>query len=369
MGEPGVVAFACAWWHPRRTTWSYTAAALRAGFDSTGSRIVDVEAQGPIWQKAAIAAAHLARPGSAWQYSAIECRRRDRAIARQVAKLRPDAVVGIADADFISPVPTYLYQDMSVSLGVAYARGNGGEHVNLLPASPGRLDRLASSGEERLRRATGVFAMSRWLADDLIDRCGVAPGRVLVTHAGLNSVPTRFRDLTRPVDGRLVFVGVDFHRKGGDAVVEAVGQLREAGHEVRLTVIGPRRWPLPGPPPPGVDFRGSLPSNEVAHLLADHDVFVMPSRFEAYGIAFVEALAAGLPCVARRACAMPELVEDGHTGRLVAEANAEEVADAVLEILGNQRYHETVAEDRPRLLERHDWSAVAGRMVERIGND
>ena len=177
--------------------------------------------------------------------------------------------------------------------------------------------------------------MSRWSARTLVDSRVCRPERyTLSIGISAGRVPKR-QSRRRPVNGqgehkprlqlrervaprrRLLFVGwgtdvSDFYRKGGDLVVAALALLRR-DHDPRitLTVVGPETWPLPGSPPDGVRFLGSLPAHEVAPLYDSHDLFVMPSRMEAFGIVFTEAVARGLPCVARDAYAMPEIVTPG----------------------------------------------------------
>jgi glycosyltransferase involved in cell wall biosynthesis len=94
----------------------------------------------------------------------------------------------------------------------------------------------------------------------------------------------------------------------------------------------------------------------------------MPSRFEAYGIALVEALVAGLPSVTRAAFAMAEIVEDGVTGALVDSDEPDELAEAVGRVLHDGDSYRRVAERRPELLARHSWPAVASTMVEHMAS-
>jgi len=208
--------------------------------------------------------------------------------------------------------------------------------------------------------------MSRWYADLLVERYGVDGDRVWVQPAGMNNPPVARRDPRQAPAGRILFVGTEFERKGGDLVVEAIRRLRSAVGDVVLTVAGPDRWPLPGSPPAWVDFKGLLSPAAVSTLLPTHDVFAMPSRFEPFGIAFVEALAAGLPCVARRGFAMPEIVEDGVTGALVVSDDPDELASAIAGLLNDPAVYDRVAAALPSLLARHDWDAVGAAMLDRI---
>lgn len=361
MTDELVIGFACTWWHPRAATWSYVAPRLRDGM-APHATIVDIETQRSLAVRAVEAGVSRVtrRP---WQYSAFERSMVDRRARAGVKRLRPNAVIEIADVDTPLSVPNFPYQDMSFALGVACQSTDVGRYVNLLPASPKRLDQLVKRSIDRMNRASGFFAMSQWIADDVIAR-GMPKDRVSVVHAGLNIAPTAIRDPHAAVQGRVLFVGLDFIRKGGDAVLAACELLRRQGDDVQLTVVGPSEWPLPEPPPSWVDFRGRVSAGDLGPLMAAHDLFVMPSRFEAYGIALLDAQAAGLPCIANNAFAMPELVQHGRTGLLVDEVAEGPIAEAIRAILNEPAYLVRVSDARAELLDRHDWSHVARRMVE-----
>ncbi len=357
------LGYACAWWHPREPTWSYSATRLRAALEAH-AEVVDIEAQRSILGKAVLLGLYMPRPGTPWQYSSLERRLMDRAVRRGVNRSRPDALLAIGDVDTPTEVPTFLYQDVNIALDTKLIEKHGPEASNMLPTSPELRRRLGAERLDRARAAAGVFAMSRWYADYLVAE-GVDPERVVVAPAGMNNPPTAVRNAAARPTGRVLFVGRDFHRKGGDLVVEAVRLLREGGLDARLTVVGPEHWPA-GAIPDFVDFRGPLGATEVAAVYAEHDVFAMPSRVEGFGIVFSEALAAGLPCVARRAFAMPELVEDGVTGALVDDDDPEALAAAIGGVLADPDIYRRVAERRDDVLRRYDWSTVAADMVAAI---
>ena len=72
---------------------------------------------------------------------------------------------------------------------------------------------------------------------------------------------------------------------------------------------------------------------ELAPVFAGWDVFALPSLEEGFGIAALEAMAAGLPVVATAVGGVPELVEDGRTGWLVPPANPDALADRLRDLL------------------------------------
>jgi glycosyltransferase involved in cell wall biosynthesis len=74
----------------------------------------------------------------------------------------------------------------------------------------------------------------------------------------------------------------------------------------------------------------------VAPLLANADLFLLPSESESFGLSALEALACGVPVVASRAGGLPEVVRDGVTGVLREVGDVEGMADAARAILENR---------------------------------
>jgi glycosyltransferase involved in cell wall biosynthesis len=126
---------------------------------------------------------------------------------------------------------------------------------------------------------------------------------------------------------RLLFVGNDFRRKGGFELLAAVARLKGP---VEVDVVCAESEGLPPFPAGWRHHRGILPlSADLIALYQRADVFVLPSRSECYGHAIAEALACGLPIVACATGAVPEMVRDGVTGRLVAPESPAELATAL----------------------------------------
>ncbi len=189
--------------------------------------------------------------------------------------------------------------------------------------------------------ATTCKSVSCWLpasayvADTLVQRYGVDPGRTFVTRCPQESVAaTSTRATGTPSGGRprLLFVGNDFLRKGGAVLAQAYREyLRD---ECELVVVSN-------------DPAAELIQREGAQLVSglrdpaavrpyyqSADLFVFPSEFETYGYVLCESLAQGLPFVATTLPSTTELVAESGGGRLVRHgATARELADAILDIV------------------------------------
>ncbi len=91
-----------------------------------------------------------------------------------------------------------------------------------------------------------------------------------------------------------------------------------------------------------VDFVGE--QHDVAGWLAAADILLLPSQTEAFGMAALEAMATGLAVVASHAGGLPEVVEDGVTGRLLPVGDLHAMTDAILELLKNPDLADALAE-------------------------
>ncbi|RHW23507.1 glycosyltransferase [Nocardioides immobilis] len=363
------VAYACAWWRPVATTWSGSSAGMMRALDARPD--VDlrrVDAQHGIGASTGMAVLGRLRGYGNWKSSSPSRQLTDARVRRRVDSLDVDAVVGVGDVETLAGPPTFFYQDANLSVLRAH-RDVLEEHAPALVRFPsGRLDQLVAEQRAAYAAAAGVLSFSQWFADWLVEHDGVPRDRVHVVGGGLHGPPAQRALETRGPGGKSVlFVGREFVRKGGDLVVAAVEQLRASGSgDFTLTVVGPPKWPLPGPVPEWVDFRGEVPAGEVRQMWADHDIFAMPTWYEPYGLVFLEARAAGVPALGRAAYCMPELVPDS-AGKLIApEGGVDAVAEQLLAISEDCGLFVSAAEESDAVRAGRTWEAVADRVVRSI---
>lgn len=357
------LGYACMWGRDRQRTWSGTPWALLQALRHQ-TDVVDLGVDLPDVVRASLKGTHLRRAGgswvSAWRQSAALDRLMSRRLATSVRREAPDTVLQVHDLARVE-VPYLIYQDLSYDAFLEVVDVHPDLQMPWL--SPRRLQGRRARQMELYEGAGRVVAMSQWLADHLVGVTGLDPERVAVVRAGTNAPVSPSAPRTLP-GRRLLFVGRAFARKGGDLVVAAFERLRSQ-HDptLSLTIAGPAHWPLRGPLPAGVTFLGDVDHATVLRLYLEHDVFVMPSRFEAFGIVFGEALVAGVPCVARDAYAMPELVRDGLDGRLIRGENVDGLAEAILAVLDDEPLRARVAAGRHDAARRFSWDRAATEMV------
>lgn len=146
--------------------------------------------------------------------------------------------------------------------------------------------------------------------------------------------------------------------------MEAFRLLRERRPEVELFIAGPEHLQLSDA---GIHLLGNLPYHDLPKYLNACDVFCMPSKFEAYGLVFPEALTFGLTCIGRDAYEMPYFIEDGETGYLLHSETKEELADLMDKALDNRQMAANVRERREFYLQEYSWDTVAQRIHDVIG--
>jgi glycosyltransferase involved in cell wall biosynthesis len=138
--------------------------------------------------------------------------------------------------------------------------------------------------------------------------------------------------LRRPVRAGPValWMGQTEHRKGLDVALSALRRARRRCPDLRLIVAGVR----PGPPTPGVEWRGVLPPQRALDLYGEADVLLFPTRYESFGLVVLEAMAAGLPVVVSDA--LPAgIAADDRNGRVIRGHDPDEYAEALVELLAD----------------------------------
>ena len=234
-----------------------------------------------------------------------------------------------------------------------------------------------------LQRADYLFFASDWAAQSAIRDFGANPAKVHVLPFGANleQVPSsqeiaeliKQRTL-KPI--RLLWVGVDFERKGGALAVEIAGRLSQQGYETVLTLAGVETPPLKNLPSFVVNagrINKDSPDGEarLIELYRQADIFILPSYRECYGVVFAEASAFGLPILAFHTGGVPTIVKQSENGWLFSSAaSPDEFSQKILELASDKVVYQSLALGaRKAYDERLNWSLVSRRMREILWPD
>ena len=192
-----------------------------------------------------------------------------------------------------------------------------------------------------LRSASAVAAISNHSRQNILAHTG-ATQRVRLIYNAVRMPHRSFGAL--PWEPPLLLcVGRIVPEKGFDLAVEAFARVHTQIPDARLMIVGD------GPARASLEcraedlglagltkFLGWVPLDEVPDVLDRATIMLVPSRSEAFGLVAVQAALAGRPVVATRTGGLPEVVLDGRTGIVVPVDDAEALAEAIMQLLGDR---------------------------------
>jgi glycogen synthase len=337
-------------------TWSGVPARLTSGIEQAGCEVTPVRATfrgaGRIVQLARMTWADQSANGLFALASGAVA---DRAL-RRGGKLHGVVMIGTG-YELKTKLPIVTYEDLTV----AQALRRDEPPYNEVGRRAGR--RWRERQRRIYKRSRGCAVTSAFAARSIVEDYGISPAKVHVVGVGRNVDAGRVdRDWSVP---HFLFVGADWRRKRGDAVVASFADVRRRHPEATLDLVG-------GHPPveaPGVTGHGPLPlgsesgEQRYAELLHKATCFVMPSSLEAFGIAYMDAGATGLPSIGTTVGGAPDAVGDG--GLVVDPDDDDALTEAMLE-LADPETARRLGERAYRHAAPFTWQAVGERLLRAL---
>jgi glycosyltransferase involved in cell wall biosynthesis len=216
---------------------------------------------------------------------------------------------------------------------------------------------------------------SSWAAESAVRDYGIDPARVAIIPFGANfevPEPCALPEKRLGAALHLLFIGVDWERKGGSIAFETLVRLQELGVPASLTVVGCL-------PPPGfrnhaltvipfLDKRSEEGRHFLRELYLRTHLLLLPSRAEAFGVVVYEANGYGVPAVVAETGGLADAVSEGVNGfRLPLSARGADFAAAIAALCADPaRYARLVCSSR-ETYERHgSWDAWAAELCRRV---
>ncbi|NOT52499.1 MAG: glycosyltransferase family 4 protein [Chitinophagaceae bacterium] len=187
---------------------------------------------------------------------------------------------------------------------------------------------------------------SEWCKNSAVNDYGVDPNKISVIPCGANldAIP-QLSDLNLNAPGqcRLLFLGVEWDRKGGDIALETFRLLKEKGINPHLHIIG-------CVPPhdlsaesaitviPFLDKNDPAQFQQLQQIFFQTDILLLPTRAECAGVVFSESSAYGIPSITTNTGGVSTYVKDGINGfALPVEANADAYANKIGQLVSDQQ--------------------------------
>jgi len=215
-----------------------------------------------------------------------------------------------------------------------------------------------------LASAGGVIVLSeegRKLLEPLVD-----PHRLFVVSNAISVRRTAGRVARQQELVRLLFIGMVSERKGLDDLCKALGSLVEQGERnFHLDILGGEeffgetlryyRMFKKAALTDWVSFHGMKLDAERDKFYDQADIFVLPSRFESFGIANLEAMASGLPVISTRTGAIPEYLEHNKQGLLCEPGDVEGLTQALRRLIADPSLRRTMGAAARERAQLYDW--------------
>ncbi len=226
-----------------------------------------------------------------------------------------------------------------------------------------------------VERGALVHAVSRSVADDLVADLGVDADRVVVAHHGVPPVPAPAPPGPHPITavvGEAEYVlalGTVEPRKDLPLLVRAFDAIAGERPGVVLVLAGPDGWGAADLARALDQARhtdrivrlGWVSDSQRAALLRGATVLAYPSRYEGFGFPPLEAMTVGVPVVATRAGALPEVL--GDAAALVPVGEVDPLAETLASVLDDRARRESLVEAGLRRAQRYRWDRCADALV------
>lgn len=295
-----------------------------------------------------------------------------RQISRQVEDINPDLVLGIwsypiafltckqplafiADATF--PVIKDFYHD----------------YTNL---SRQTIRNVLAMEQSALERCAAALYSSEWAAQSAITDYNTPPEKVHVVPYGANIEDSRSQEdierllARRSAPLKLLFVGVDWYRKGGDVALEVTRILHERGIATELHIVG--CTPPVEKLPHYVKLHGFLKKSrpddvqKLQRLFEESHFLILPSQADCTPVVFSESNSFGMPCISTRVGGISSVIRNTVNGHIFGLSEpAERYADYIASVYTDgQAYLQLARSSYAEYRQRLNWEVVGRQMME-----
>jgi starch synthase len=263
----------------------------------------------------------------------------------------------------------FTYQDGNIAQAIK-------NDVTLKALSPRKLRAALQYETDLYQSLDGIFTTSDYLRDSFLSDFGISPSRVVNVRAGVNLDRIPPPQTGKNYDSKqILFIGIEFERKGGWNVLEAFRILRQKHKTAKLHIVGPRTLTLPAELSQGVEYHGHLDKANPTHmkilnqLFGQASLFVMPSLNEPFGVAPLEAMINHVPVIVTGRWALKEIVKSGFNGALVEPDNIDDLYETMSRLLDAPEDLRRMGRNgREFVLSTYTWEHTARQIIAAVSN-
>jgi len=222
------------------------------------------------------------------------------------------------------------------------------------------------------READCVVAVSNYMKDVAVEKYGVEPERVSVIY---NGVDVRFWHIphSKVEKGLILYVGRLSYEKGVDLLIEAFAKIRRRLDYAHLVIAGKgkesivdfykRKVMQLDLPEDSVRIMRNVSDDVLRQLYNKCEVYVLPTRYEPFGITILEAMACRKPVVATKVGGIPEIVKSKQNGLLFRLNDVDDLAEKIIKLLCDEKLHSKCSEGAYETAKKFSWEKVAENLL------
>lgn len=199
-----------------------------------------------------------------------------------------------------------------------------------------------------LEKASLIASISQDVSKLIIDKYKIDPKKIIYSPLGI-PLPTIKKVFFKKNSYKLLYVSRLEKRKGTQEFIEALPKIFKQNDKIEVDIIGKDYNQAPGgtsyynffkqtvPPryQSQVKFHGFLTDQRRQSFYNNCDVFILPSRYESFGLVYLEAMAFGKPVIGTKIGGIPEIIEDDYSGLLIDVNNPKQIAQSVLRLFSD----------------------------------
>ncbi len=216
------------------------------------------------------------------------------------------------------------------------------------------------------QNASLVFVRSSNILDSLVEQYGIHSEKIKCVFSGSNVVVNEISTTDKDYSNQnILFVGLEWERKGGPELIEAFKIVLKKFPKATLTIVGAN----PQIQVPNTKIIGKVSPGSLINYYKEASIFCLPTRLEPFGIAFLEAMQARLPIIGTNIGAVPDFVEDGFNGLLVEPGDINGISNALIKLLEQPENCRIYGERSKEIADnKYNWQAVGKRIKQHIIN-
>ncbi len=310
-----------------------------------------------------------------WSHRVDDAKRMGRLIDQKVAEGTYDAIFApstSAVSYVTADVPVFAYHDATIK-GLI-------EHYGSSERVFGPSLREAMRVEAKaLARCDRMFYTSEWACDCAIQDYGLSPDKVCFVPFGANLPSSHALNLEQAISARsrqvikLLFLGKDWERKGGDVAVGVAQALIGMGIQTELHLLG-TELPARHADKLFIVQHGYISKSTPKGLAMIQDLIVschfllLPTRAECYGLVFCEASAFGVPSIATKTGGVTSAIKDGVNGFTFSLDTPPRIyADKIYELfMDNEKYKALAESSFARYKSELNWKSCAAHLKQEM---